>query len=378
MKASGYMIRQLTLNFNDDRLVEAVLKLAKEGVTKKTIMDRLGMSRPRVRRFTAELVNKDLLSYHTTLKSFMTTARGNIYLSKVNSKRSSSNLFKAIDASKEIIMLDSNKTLWDARNQMLKYNISRIVVSSDNRAIGVVTEKDIARFLYSAPPTIALNEIALKELTNKKLFTVGEQSDINYCANLMLQHHISSLLVVDDQMKAKGIITKTDIIEFFAHHQANRSPVHKFMSKKVHTVAPDESLHMIAMLMSTYKISRVVVEKNRKPVGIVTSRDFLPFSLVYGTGPYGRYWATRSNGIPGKTRHKFIPSGILGMTLAQDIMTPSPLTVDMNANIGDAARVMLRNGISGLPVVNGKGDLVGIVTKTDITRVKIKYSPGLQ
>ena len=62
MKASGYMIRQLTLNFNDDRLVEAVLKLAKEGVTKKTIMDRLGMSRPRVRRFTAELVNKDLLS----------------------------------------------------------------------------------------------------------------------------------------------------------------------------------------------------------------------------------------------------------------------------------------------------------------------------
>ena len=159
------MIRQLTSNFNDDRLVEAVLKLAKEGVTKKTIMDRLGMSRPRVRRFTAELVNKDLLeTIHTTLKSFMTTARGNIYLSKVNSKRSSSNLFKAIDASKEIIMLDSNKTLWDARNQMLKYNISRIVVSSDNRAIGVVTEKDIARFLYSAPPTIALNERALQRL----------------------------------------------------------------------------------------------------------------------------------------------------------------------------------------------------------------------
>ena len=49
-------------------------------------------------------------------------------------------------------------------------------------------------------------------------------------------------------MKAKGIITKTDIIEFFAHHQANRSPVHKFMSKKVHTVAPDESLHMIVRL----------------------------------------------------------------------------------------------------------------------------------
>ena len=79
------------------------------------------------------------------------------------------------------------------------------------------------------------------------------------------------------------------------------------MSKKVHTVAPDESLHMIAMLMSTYKISRVVIEKNRKPVGIVTSRDFLPISLVYGTSPYGRHWATRSNGISAKIRQKFHP-----------------------------------------------------------------------
>ena len=355
-----------------------MLKLAKEGVTKKTIMDKFGMSRPRVRRFTAELVNKDLLRYHMASKSFMTTAKGNIYLSKMNSKKSSSKLFNAIDASKEIIMLDSNKTLWDARNQMLKYNISRIVVSSDGRAVGVVTEKDIAKFLYSAPPTRALGEIALKELTNKKLITVGEQSSIDYCANLMLQHYISSLVVVDNQMKARGIITKTDIIEFFAYHQAARIPVHKFMSKKVHTVAPDESLHMIAMLMSTYKISRVVIEKNRKPVGIVTSRDFLPISLVYGTSPYGRHWATRSNGISAKIRQKFIPSGILGMTLAQDIMTLSPLTIDMNANIGDAAKVMLRNGISGLPVVNGKGNLVGIITRTDITRAKIEYSPGLQ
>ena len=65
-------------------------------------------------------------------------------------------------------MLDCNKTLWERVNQMLKYNISRIVVSSDGRAVGVVTEKDIAKFLYSAPPTRALSEIALKELTNKK------------------------------------------------------------------------------------------------------------------------------------------------------------------------------------------------------------------
>lgn len=366
------MIRALTSNFSEyDRLVEEVLKLAREGATKKTIMDKFALSRPRVRRLTAELVNNDLLSYHIALNSFMTTARGNIYLKKVNSNRLSSRLFKAIDVSREIIMLDSTKTLWDARNEMIKYNISRIVVSDDGKALGIVTEKDIARFLYNVTPTRALREVSLKELISKKLITVGEESSIPDCVKLMLENHISSLLVVDKEMKAKGIITKTDIVELYAYHLRSGLRVRNFMSKKVYTLAPDETVHMVAMLMATYKISRVVVERNKKPLGIVTSRDFLPISLIYGTGSFGRYWTTRSNVGSTKTRQRFIPSGIMAMTLAQDIMTPAPLTINMNAGIEDAAKIMIRNRLSGLPVVDGKGSLVGIVTKTDIVKAKI-------
>jgi predicted transcriptional regulator len=63
-----------------------VLRLAKGGVTKKAIMDKFSFSRSQVRKVTADLVNKDLLIYHLKLKSFMTTAKGNIYLKKQSMK----------------------------------------------------------------------------------------------------------------------------------------------------------------------------------------------------------------------------------------------------------------------------------------------------
>ena len=53
-------------------------------------------------------------------------------------------------------------------------------------------------------------------------------------------------------------------------------------------------------------------------------------------------------------------------------MTRSPLTVSINTDLSDAARIMIRNRISGLPVVNNKGLLSGIITKTDIVRTSYK------
>jgi predicted HTH transcriptional regulator len=77
---------------NSDKLADKILEFAKEGVTKKDIMDKFALSRPRVRRLTADLVNKGFLSQHVSSNLLMTTARGNIHLRKISSKRQSSNL----------------------------------------------------------------------------------------------------------------------------------------------------------------------------------------------------------------------------------------------------------------------------------------------
>lgn len=66
---------------------------------------------------------------------------------------------KTEDVSRKPIKLDPNKTLYDARNTMLRYNIRRIVVAKDNSPAGIITEKDIAKFLFREVASSKFNEI---------------------------------------------------------------------------------------------------------------------------------------------------------------------------------------------------------------------------
>ena len=53
---------------------------------------------------------------------------------------------------------------------------------------------------------------------------------------------------------------------------------------------------------------------------------------------------------------------------AADVMVSNVITVGINASIGEVAAVLLNNHISGAPVVNEKGELVGIVSEGDLIR----------
>ena len=53
---------------------------------------------------------------------------------------------------------------------------------------------------------------------------------------------------------------------------------------------------------------------------------------------------------------------------AHHIMTHHVITIAPDATLADAARLMLSNHISGLPVVDTKGELVGILTERDFLR----------
>jgi CBS domain-containing protein len=54
--------------------------------------------------------------------------------------------------------------------------------------------------------------------------------------------------------------------------------------------------------------------------------------------------------------------------LARDVMTPQVISIEPDAPIMGAVRLMLQNRISGLPVVGRKGELVGMVTEGDFLR----------
>ena len=173
------MNRQLLDKFKGyDKLINNILEIATKGVTKKQIMDDFSLSKPQLRRLTAELLSKDLLRYHQNSGLLVTSAKGNIYLNK-SVPKTSPVLLKPADIARETITLDSGRTLLDARAYMLRYNISRIAISRNEKTVGMVTEKDIARYLYDNPPMKRLSEISLREFIRKDLITVNENSTID-------------------------------------------------------------------------------------------------------------------------------------------------------------------------------------------------------
>ena len=52
----------------------------------------------------------------------------------------------------------------------------------------------------------------------------------------------------------------------------------------------------------------------------------------------------------------------------KDVMTPNVICIDVDEPVLKAARLMLQNRISGLPVLDKEGELVGMVTEGDFLR----------
>jgi CBS domain-containing protein len=263
--------------------------------------------------------------------------------------------------------LESDKTFLDARNLMLKYNIKRVVVSSpvDKKVIGIVTEKDISRFFsMHGFDKRKLGEITLEELLQNKteLYVVNKNFSLGICAKLMLDKNISSLLLVDEEDKVNKIITKTDLIALVASHDLGSVAVREYMTQKVITVRPQDNINIIPELLTRYNISRVIVIRENKPVGIITTRDTMPKGSYFGVLNYSNKDGPKEfeNGFSSyKTRVPFA---------VEDIMTPNPILIDQEGSIRDAAKMMIGNQISGIPVVNNLQELVGIITKTDIIK----------
>ncbi|MFZ0183201.1 MAG: CBS domain-containing protein [Nitrosotalea sp.] len=272
---------------------------------------------------------------------------------------------------KKTIVVTPRTSLLDARAILLKHRISRLIVSEKDKPVGMLTEKDLVKAIYriDAKP---LEATRVFDVMSKDLVTVPEGATLYDCAKLMLDNKISSVIVLHKDKTLAGIITKTDLASVFLTQATEPLLVSKIMTRDVITVKPADSLLYVESVLVNNKISRVVVERNRQPVGIITHRDFIPAKMPLWLKQSGD--PTEVENYRMATNPKEYRSNQLSYLLtfiATDIMTSNPVTVDVSDDVSNVSLLMIRNGISGLPVVKGKL-LVGIVTKTDIVRAIVK------
>jgi CBS domain-containing protein len=267
---------------------------------------------------------------------------------------------------KKAITVTPKTSVVDARDLLLRYRIKRlVVVKNSSKPVGIITEKDLAR-ATSVFSGRHIGEMKVGDFMSENLITVKKNNSIYDCAKLMKKNNLSSVVVLNEDDFLTGIITKTDLVGAFLIHGTTGAEVSKYMTRKVIAVDPKESLFVVESVLVNNKISRVVVEKNSKPMGIITYRDFLPAKTSH--------WIREFTEIDDLEEMKLYPRphefninrlDYLLTFRAEDIMTPNPVVINKNEYLFKAALLMIRHQISGLPVVNN-GLLTGIITKSDI------------
>jgi CBS domain-containing protein len=264
---------------------------------------------------------------------------------------------------RKVITCSPADTLLQVQQLMVKNNISRVViVDKKDKPVGIITQRDVIAFLVADKSRRGIEEITAEEVMTKKLITAKRRASISKIAETMAKKDISSVMIVDGKGELEGIVTKTDIAGWYGAMRGAYK-VQEFMTAKTVTVTPSQSVFLVASLMAEHAISRVVVvaDKGNKPAGIITEADMTMVSRLLKPAK------VLKEGKPLVVKGAIALPKSVHLLTAGDIMTAEPLTVRKSANLADAAGLMTKHKISGLPVMD-RGKLVGIITKSDIIR----------
>jgi len=256
-----------------------------------------------------------------------------------------------------VITLGPEDSINDALFMMKKNDIKRIVVVNDDIPIGIVTERDIGRFLQNDKTSRMLNQIHLNEIMSRNIFAISKDQDelLVQCAIRMDAFQIGSIVIVDNE-KLVGIVTKLDLTRDFSNSFAGAFKVKDYMNTKMITCRKSDSLLFALTMLNKNKIARLVVtDNNGRPIGIISYDTFLRNS---------RYFKLEQQ----NTREYLLPKDSAKELLVSDLVGNELLTVESNDDLAKAARLMVEYNISGIPIVDENGNLEGVISATDVIR----------
>ena len=133
--------------------------------------------------------------------------------------------------------------------------------------------------------------------------------------------------------------------------------VTNWMSKNIITVDENDSMQDAMKLLKEHDIRMLPVMKKGKLVGIVTDRDL-----------------KRASASDATTLEVHELLYLLTRIKVKNIMTKEVITVPPDFTVEETTLVLQKNKISGAPVVDSEGQLVGTITQTDLFRVLISLT----
>jgi len=258
--------------------------------------------------------------------------------------------------STSVIFVSKDSSVFEVLQKMQLNLIKRVVIVDGTKPFGIITERDINRFLKEDKTARAINEIPVKHVMEKNIVLVTDdlENDFYQCAAKMVNLKIGSVILVDENGNLSGIVSRTDLVKAYANLFGGKYSVKEFMSSNIITCRKHDSLKLVLDLIDQNNVSRlVVIDKNGLVVGLISTNTLMTHS-DYFTKDYA------------KSRNYLLPSS--KDVVVSDLLDENIITINEDKDLATAAKLMIDYKISGIPVLDSSEKLVGIISKTDIVR----------
>jgi CBS domain-containing membrane protein len=224
------------------------------------------------------------------------------------------------------------------------------VVDETRRLVGIVTARDLMRFLREKGGLAS--DILVGSLMAAPVVTVEASESLVAAAERMQAHCIRHLPVINPAGGLIGVVTRRDLIAAQRSSLSKLRPldpdarVSEVYHPDVWSIAAEASVLNAATLLADHRFGCLPVVEGKSLVGIITATDLL--ALMQAP-------RVKRDGPPPVLR-------------VRDYMSAPVVTVSPGDSLETARACCHEHGISGLAVVEKDGVLLGAVSQSDLLR----------
>lgn len=225
----------------------------------------------------------------------------------------------------------------------LEARSSCVLIAENQKLLGILTERDVVRLKTEKR---SLESLPVREVTAHPVVTLYESAftDLFFVINLLKQHRIRHLPILNDQDQIVGLLTHETLRQTSRPTDLLRLRlVAEVMIANVVSVSPNSPILQIAELMAKHRVSSVVIVQEQDslfiPIGFVTERDLVQCQAL---------------------------NLDLETCMADQVMNISVFPVRKDDSLWVVQQIMEQHLIRHLVVTGEEGELLGIITQTSI------------
>jgi CBS domain-containing protein len=111
--------------------------------------------------------------------------------------------------SKNVKTVRTDDSVQDAVVKMNKFDVGSVIVTNNNRSVGIITSKNI--LVRIVEPRLDAGVVHAKDIMSSPLITIEASAPVEEAAKLMAQRHIKKLAVMEGD-KVVGVVSSSDIV----------------------------------------------------------------------------------------------------------------------------------------------------------------------